>query len=147
MLKQVHHTSITVSDMDRSLAFYRDLMGMKVISELDRRGDYPSTVTGIPDAHLRIVYVEGGNYKVELIQYLNPKGNPQDMSTSNPGIAHLAFEVDDLDGMYRELSSAGVAFRSEPVEVPGGGPTAGTRIVYLRDPDNFTIELIQRPDA
>ncbi len=147
MLKQIHHTSITVSDMDRSLAFYRDLLGMKVISELDRGGGYASTVTGIPDVHLRIVYVESGNYKIELIEYLNPKGKPVDMSTANPGIAHLAFEVDDLDGMYKELGSAGVTFQSEPVEVPGGGPNAGTRIVYMRDPDDFTIELIQRPDA
>jgi lactoylglutathione lyase len=147
MLRQVHHTSVTVSDMDRSLAFYRDLLGMEVISELDRSGGYASTVTGIPEAHLRIVYVEGGNHKIELIEYLNPKGRPVDMSTANPGIAHLAFEVDDLEGMYEELSAAGVTFRSEPVEVPGGGPNAGTRIVYVRDPDNFTIELIQRPEA
>lgn len=132
--------------MDRSLAFYRDLLGMKVISERIAPVDFASKVTGIPGASMKVVYVEAGGYKLELIQYLTAQGEKVDPKTNRPGVAHLCFNVDDIMKAYQELSAKGVKFQSEPVEV-GGGPNKGGKAVYFLDPDGITIEFIQPPKA
>jgi lactoylglutathione lyase len=137
-----NHTSFTVSDMDRSLAFYRDILGMEVISERTAGVDFASKVTGIPGASLRVVYVESGGYKLELIQYLTAAGERIDPKTNKPGSAHLCFNVDNIDEAYRDLQAKGVKFQSEPVTV-GGGPNKGAKAVYFLDPDGFTLEFIQ----
>ncbi len=144
MIVAPNHTSFTVSDMDRSVAFYRDLLGMEVISERTAPAEFASKVTGIPGAELKIVYLQAGGYKLELIQYLKSVGERIDPRTNRPGSAHLAFNVDDIDRAYAELSAKGVKFQSEP-QLVGGGPNKGARAVYFVDPDGFTIEFIQPP--
>lgn len=142
MIIAPNHTSVTVSDMDRSLAFYRDLLGMEVISERIAPVEFASKITGIPGAELKVVYLQAGGYKLELIQYLAGQGEKIDPRTNRPGSAHLCFSVDDVDGEYERLSKAGILFRSPP-QVVGGGPNKGGRGVYFVDPDGFTIEFIQ----
>lgn len=144
MITRVNHTSFTVSDLDRSVAFYRDLLGMRVLDIADRPPEFSERITGIPGAHLKIAYLEGGGHKLELIQYLSPAGSRLDVRTANVGSAHLAFDVDDVWRMYRDLKARGVPFASEPIEIPAGS-NKGAVAVYLRGPDGITTELIQPP--
>ena len=81
---------------------------------------------------------------LELLEYVHPKGGNVDMETANTGIAHLAMYVDDIWADYKRLLARGVTFRSEPVLVEEG-VNVGVRTVYLRDPDNVTLELVERP--
>lgn len=144
MLKSVNHTSFTVSDADRSVKFYTELLGMKLISLDERPQEFCEKVTGIPGARMKIAYVEGAGYKIELIQYLSPPGEKLDTRNNNVGSAHLCYNVDNLMEMYRDLGSKGVRFRGEPATVHAG-PNKGGLVTYLLDPDDNNLEFIQLP--
>jgi catechol 2,3-dioxygenase-like lactoylglutathione lyase family enzyme len=143
MILNTNHTSFTVSDVERSVAFYRDLLGFKLLSLAERSPEFAELATGIPGAHLKTAYLEApGGHRLELIQYLRPPGIKLDTRTLNVGSAHLALEVDDLRRVYREFKGQGVRFKGEPLEIPAG-PNKGNLMVYMLDPDDFTLELIQ----
>jgi lactoylglutathione lyase len=147
MLRGFHHSSFTVSDMERSLAFYRDVLGLAVVVDQEPQADYPARVTGFPGAILRIVFLQvagGDGHRLELIQYKTRAGEPLPLATNRPGCAHVCFLVDDLPAVYERLRARGVAFVSAPVPITEGVNRGGAA-VYLRDPDGITIELLQRP--
>ena len=144
----LHHTGYTVSDLDRSVAFYRDLMGMEVIAQQEKQGGYLAAIVGYPDAHVRMAHLRapGSGHLLELFQYLAPRGaaagaiEPRDVGT-----AHLCFVVDDLVDAHTRLVEAGVeTFFSPPVRVDTGINTGGYG-VYLRDPDGIVLEIFQPP--
>ena len=147
MIARVHHTSFTVAEMDRSLAFYRDLLGMEVIGDQGGKGSYLATVTGFPDVEMRVVFLKPtptSEHIIELIQYHAPMGTPADVRTCNPGAGHICFVVEDLHSVHAKLSQAGVPFKSEPVAIAAGRHKGGYTI-YGTDPDGVTIEFIQLP--
>jgi lactoylglutathione lyase len=138
-----------VSDMDRSLAFYRDLLGMVLVLDIERSGEYIEQVVGFPGARLRIVGLKlptGSDHILELIEYRSPRGKPVDARTCNPGTAHFCFVTNDIQQTYEELSSQGVQFKSPPVLIPTG-PSTGGFDTYFVDPDGITLELSQPPPA
>ena len=144
MIINVNHTSFTVSDLDRSISFYRNLLGLELISLTGRDPAFSEKVTGIPGANLKIAYLQAPGHRLELIQYLSPPGEKLDCRTNNIGSAHLAFNVDNLPALYADLKAKGVQFKSEPLEVPAG-PNKGTMAVYFTDPDGITLEFLQAP--
>jgi catechol 2,3-dioxygenase-like lactoylglutathione lyase family enzyme len=148
MIRRVHHTSFTVSDMGRSLAFYRDLLGMEMIGEQGGKGGYLAEVVGFPDVDMRVVFLRptpDSVHLLELIEYRSPEGTPADVRTCNPGSGHLCLVVEDIHSAYARLRAAGVRFASErPVAILAGRHKSGYT-VYARDPDGVTIELIQLP--
>jgi lactoylglutathione lyase len=138
-----NHTSFTVSNVERAVSFYQDILGFKLLSLAERPPWFSELATGIKGAHLKTAYLEApGGHRLELIQYLNPPGVKLDTRTNNVGSAHLALNVDDLHKMYQELKAKGMRFQGEPIEIPAG-PNKGNWMVYLLDPDDFTLELIQ----
>jgi len=146
MIKSFNHVSFTVSDMDRSLVFYRDLLGMTVEADRELHGPHISQITGFPGARFRVANVRLGGLMLELIQYREPVGERPSLRTCNVGNAHVAFDVEDLPAVCRELSTRGVQFRSEPVAI-SSGPLKGGYVVYLNDPDGITLEFIQKSPA
>jgi catechol 2,3-dioxygenase-like lactoylglutathione lyase family enzyme len=140
----VNHTSFTVSDLDRSISFYRNFLGLELISLTGRDPAFSEKVTGIPGANLKIAYLQAPGHRLELIQYLSPPGEKLDCRTNNIGSAHLAFNVDNLPALYADLKAKGVQFKSEPLEVPAG-PNKCTMAVYFTDPDGITLEFLQAP--
>jgi catechol 2,3-dioxygenase-like lactoylglutathione lyase family enzyme len=149
MLTSVWHTSWTVSDLDRSIAFYRDLLGFELIETKHRVGAFIEEVVGFDGAELRIAALripgapmpESGHH-LELIQYVAPRGEQLNLRTCNVGAAHLAVGTNSIHDDYERLSQQGVSFVSAPVRVPSGS-NATSYACYLRDPDGFTIELVQ----
>ena len=153
MLLSVWHTSWTVSDLDRSIRFYCDKLGFEFVDRVHRSGAYIETVVGFPGAELDIAFlripgapVGQSKHHLELIQYLAPRGVTLDLQTCNVGAAHLALATDSIDALHARLSAEGVTFVSPPVLV-ATGPAAGASACYMRDPDGFTIELIQAAGA
>lgn len=142
----LHHTCYTVSSLDRSVAFYRDLLGCEVIATQEKEGGYLAAIVGYPDAHVRMAHlrVPGGEHVIELFEYLVPEGGRADVEPRNVGASHLCFLVDDLPGLYERLRGRGVAFASPPVEVDTGVNRGGYAL-YLGDPDGITVELFQPP--
>src|SRR5262249_20934154 len=127
---------------ERSLTFYRDLLGFEVVWQRDNREEYVRQIVGYPTAELRqaLLRIPGGHC-LELMDYRGVERAPVDTSPPNPGTAHICFLVEDVQGMYDELTAAGVRSVSEPVEVPVG-PHQGRLCVYLIDPDGFRLELL-----
>jgi lactoylglutathione lyase len=144
MITSVNHTSFTVGDLDRSIAFYRDLLGMELMSLAGRDPAFVEKITGIPGANLKVAYLQAPGHRLELIQYFSPPGKKLELQTNNVGCAHLAFNVDDLPKMYAEMKAKGVHFKSAPQEV-SAGPNKGTLTVYFTDPDGITLEFLQTP--
>lgn len=143
----IHHTSFTVSDLDRSLAFYRDQLGCEVLATQEKEGGYLAAIVGDRRAHVRMAHLRlpGGEHVIELFQYLAPEGRRADVEPWNVGSSHVCFVVDDLHGFYERLRQRGVtSFVSPPVEVDTG-INAGGYALYVRDPDGINVELFQPP--
>lgn len=143
-ITRAHHMGLQVADLERSLAFYRDILGFEVVFAWNPQADYIRELVGYPgaDIHAAVVRLPGTDVVLELLDYRNVERSPVDTRTANPGTAHIAFFVDDLDALYADLVARGVRSVSAPV-TPTIGPNQGGRAVYLIDPDGIRVELIQ----
>ena len=146
----MNHTGFVVRDMERSRAFYRDLLGLTEERDQILEGEFISELVGYPDARLHIVYLGPGDmrHSVELIQYLNPPGDPVSLPQRHQvGATHLGVIVDDLDAFYQQLSAKGVSFVSPPAIRPGAVYPMARKGCYMQDPDGNWLELLERPPA
>ncbi len=139
-----HHMGLQVAHLDRSVAFYRDLLGFEILFAWNPQAAYVRELVGYPEAdiHAAILRLPGSELVLELLEYRNVERSPVDTRTANPGTAHIAFFVDDLDVLHADLTARGVRSVSAPV-TPTIGPNEGGRAVYLIDPDGIRVELIQ----
>lgn len=145
MIKSTEHFSFTVSNLDDSLHFFCDLLGLKATPIMEVNNEDVQRIVGIPGAHLRISLVQvPDNKNIELIEYVKPKGKKLNLKTCNTGVAHLAFVVDDIQKMYDDLSKKGVKFNNPPVLVPGNDGKGRWAVCYLKGPDDITLELIEK---
>ena len=140
------HFAISCADADRSIAFYRDNLGMELVADrVVPGGGYVEAVTGIAGARVRIVHLQGYGFNLELLEYEEPRGDTRAREPNHAGSAHMAFVVDDCDAVCAELAAKGVPVRSakgRPQTVTGG-PNDGGKCVYLEDPDGNPVELVQ----
>lgn len=143
-LLEVNHTSFTVRDVEAAAKWYCKYLGFEVMSESHRPVDYCQAVTGIPGAALYIIYVQGGGYSIELIEYTASKGVKIDTATNNVGSAHVAYTVENLEELYADLTARGVKIVSPPVPITQGKNKGGI-VIYLEDLDGNTLEFIERP--
>ena len=139
-----NHTSFTVSNLDRTVAFFRDALGFDVTSKAPRNPALIERITGVKGANVMIAYVRGAGHSLELIEY----SGPNDRTAVYPkpcdvGFAHVAYDVDDIDSVIAAASSHDVT-PIGPVTVIDQGPNQGSRVAYLRDPDGITIEFIEK---
>jgi lactoylglutathione lyase len=149
MLTHLEHIGFAVSDLDRSLAFYRDLLGLQIVWERVFEEEYVRQLVGYPNVKIRAAFLElpGTTTRLELLEYQQVPRVTVDMHTANPGNAHLCIGVKDLDGLYHALRDAGVDFVTPPV-VSTAGHYKGSKTVYLHDPDGISLQLTElRVDA
>ena len=140
----MNHTGFVVSDMERSLAFYRDLLGFTVEKDDIREGEGISQLTGYPNTKIHVVYLGTRDLKhwVELIQYINPPGRKISPTNRNDvGATHLGILVDDLDALYQDLSTKGAEFAGAPVHRPD--VLYARKAAFLLDPDGNWLELLE----
>ncbi|MBI2468510.1 MAG: VOC family protein [Candidatus Rokubacteria bacterium] len=143
-VEALYHVGFTVSNIERSIEFYRDVLGLSLHRRQTGTAEYLSTVTGFQNVRLEIALLKtpDGNGMLELLQYVSHPAPPNDRETNRPGNAHVCFKVADIREACEELKRRGVRLISEPAEVTAG-VHKGALAVYLRDPDDFTIELFQ----
>jgi catechol 2,3-dioxygenase-like lactoylglutathione lyase family enzyme len=132
-----HHFAVTVSDLDRSVSFYRDVLGLEVLSRFSVGGPGFETGVGIDGASAEFVHMDAGDARIELVEY-TPEGDPQHEGQLNqPGGTHIGLEVADLDAVYASLPDDIVAFAKPQTT------ESGTRILFVRDPDGTLVELLE----
>ena len=141
MITNMNHASFTVSNLENSIKFYRDILGLKLLDTSTRDLEFSQKVTGIHDAYLKIAYFEANNCRVELIEYFTPKCEDIDTKTCNVSSAHICFNVDSFDAFVDKLHSNNVRFSGDICLIPGG-PNKGKKVLYFEDPDSNTIEII-----
>jgi len=125
---RVHHSCVIVSDVEKAIAFYRDSLGLKVITTISGNEGKP-----------RLALLKAGDDTIELIQ-VNPAHKLTAMH--RVGNMHFAFRVSDIHKMYEELTRKGVKFVAPPEEV-AEGPLKGWIWCYCYDPDNVQFELVE----
>jgi glyoxylase I family protein len=141
------HTGITVSNLKRSLAFWRDVLGFELSHRAHHAGDLASEVTGVPGAEILIAVLKGYGHKIELLEYLAPTDRKRiEAWPCDVGSVHVAFTVDDLDAVLSAVAASGWRPAGKPQTLKSG-PNAGKRVIYVRDPDGTTIEFMQPPNS
>ena len=136
------HVGISVRDLDRSVQFFRDVMGMEEEYRTINEGDRISRVVGVENAYMNVCVLRKGDVRIELLEYTNEEAKlntdykPQD----EPGLVHIAFIVDDVDVEYKRLKSLGYEGYAPPMVARENGP----KITYIKGPDNVIIEIFQK---
>ena len=140
-----HHHGFTVSDAERSVTFYRDLLGLELVRVSERR-DLPSydRMLGHDNVVLKVAILchPVNDFILELVEYKNPVGRKRELDNPFIGSSHLAFEVDDVDVVYASFRDAGYGAINSPVDVERDG-IAVARAMYGLDPDGISIEIFQ----
>src|SRR5438105_4237216 len=140
-------TGITVSNLERSLAFWRDVLGFELSHRANHSGELASEVTGVPGAEISLAVLKGYGHKIELLEYLAPKDRIHvDLRPCDVGSVHVAFTVQNLDAVLSSIAASGwkPAGKAQTLK---SGPNTGKRVIYVRDPDGTIIEFMQPPDS
>jgi catechol 2,3-dioxygenase-like lactoylglutathione lyase family enzyme len=145
-MAQLNHTGLTVSDLQRSLRFWRDAMGMQVLFEQEKVGGYIEEIVGEPGAHVKMAHLAfgGEGVRIELFEYVAPSGGRHSQRPADVGFAHVCVSCDDIEDRLDRLVAAGGVPFTGPVAVDTGA-NAGGRGLYLRDPDGHVVELFEPP--
>ena len=142
----LHHTGFNVSNMDQSLEFYRDWLGLEVTRDFVFEGEMLDKLGGIPGSKAHLVFLGNGDGRhfLELVEWLSPAGTPPDSTPINDvGVSHLGLRIDDADRFYEELSSKGIRFTSPPVVRENATYPDVQKICFLQDPDGNRIEFLE----
>lgn len=145
-LTGLDHVGVTVRNLDRSLAFYEQIMGILPECTLESTGPDMARGVGIPNAAARIAMLKVGSTRIELLEYTHPRGKDLDGHNNDVGSPHVCFQVTDIAMAYSELRAKGARFTSAPLRI-NGGPLDGCSWCYFVDPDGVTLEFFERPDS
>jgi catechol 2,3-dioxygenase-like lactoylglutathione lyase family enzyme len=140
------HTGITVSNLERSLAFWRDVLGFEFSHSAHQRGEMAEQITGVKGAELKLAVLKTpSGHKIELLEYLAPADRKSaNLRPCDVGSVHVALLVHDLDAVLERIAAFGWNAAGKPQTLTKG-PNAGKRVVYVRDPDGTTIEFMEPP--
>jgi lactoylglutathione lyase len=138
------HLGICVSDLERSIPFYRDLLGFRLVSQVKVQGKEADKLLRLEGVDQRTVFMERDGLRVALFAYNAPKpegdGKPRRMNQL--GMAALMLRVDDLDATLEPFRKAGVHILEDTYSAH---PSFRSKLVFLCDPDGTLIELIEMP--
>jgi glyoxylase I family protein len=141
------HTGITVSNLERALEFWQNVLGFEFSHRAHQTGEMAEQITGVKGAEIKLAVVKvPGGHKIELLEYLAPPDRKQrvDLRPCDVGHIHVALTVDDLDAVLQRVAASGWKAAGKPQTLQAG-PNAGKRVIYVRDPDGTTIEFMELP--
>jgi catechol 2,3-dioxygenase-like lactoylglutathione lyase family enzyme len=148
-VRSIFHVGFVVRDLEASIRFYTEGLGLRLRHQQVQDNDYTRRLVGYEDACLRIAQFQlpagdppPSGHVLELIEYQRPRSGPSDPERNTLGAGHLAFLVDDIEGMAAKLTALGAVPLSEPNQITAG-INKGGRALYLRDPDGVMLELLQ----
>ena len=138
------HTGITVSNLERSLAFWRDVLGFEFSHTAHQKGEFAKEITGVEGAELKLAVLKTPcGHKIELVEYLAPADRRRaNLRPCDVGSVHVALLVENLKAALDRIAVSGWKTAGQP-QILTKGPNAGKRVVYMRDPDGTTIELME----
>ena len=141
------HTGITVSNLERSLEFWQNVLGFEFSHRAHQTSEMASEITGVPGAEIKLAVVKApSGHKIELLEYLAPADRKKDVNLRpcDVGHVHVALTVENLDAILENIAASGWKAAGKPQTLKSG-PNAGKRVIYVRDPDGTTIEFMEMP--
>lgn len=138
MIIKIHHCEITVRDLDESIKFYQEALGLKLVGKAEQ------TVTregGLKNVKMKLAFLDVNGNTLELIEYIKPKGKESNLNPWDTGAQHVAFEVKNIHEMYDDLKKKGVNFLSPPIDHKDG--EIDVTWTYLKDPNGALVELLE----
>ena len=144
MIKGMGHVGLSVANLNRSIAFYRDVFGRDVVEQGTFAGEQYETILGLKGASGKVASLQAGSMEIELFEFSQPSPKPAqpDRPVCDLGITHFCIEVTDIEARYERLKNAGVSFHCPPLEFFGRAVAT-----YGRDPDGNVFELLQMTKA
>ena len=144
MLKSFFHTGFVVRDIEQSVQFYSEVLGMRIAGRTERQGEFVEQVLAFPGAHIKGGFVDmGEGHQLELIQYLSPQSGPGGTNRNDLGASHLAFFVEDLDQFYEETSQKGLTYNNPPASMYDENGSLSRKACYATDPDGNWLEFVE----
>jgi alkylhydroperoxidase/carboxymuconolactone decarboxylase family protein YurZ/catechol 2,3-dioxygenase-like lactoylglutathione lyase family enzyme len=144
-MKGLHHVGFTVSNLERTIDFYHNILGLEFANEPTDwfSGEALDKGINVPGAQLKLVSFKVGESGIEFLEYAAPS-SPNDRPLPNNGLGagHIAFFVEDIAAKKKELEAKGIKFYSD-INLVDEGPLAGWRWVYFSDPDGISLELVE----
>ena len=140
MIKEVRHIGIVVKNIENSLKFYRDLLGLKIVRDMNEHGDHLDNMLSLDNVQVRTVKLSV-NKNITLIELLEFKSH-NDNGVRNfytIGASHVAFTVENIEKLYQDLSKKDIKFNAPPQKSPDGL----VKVTFCKDPDGTPIELVQ----
>jgi len=142
LIRGIHHTAISVGNMEKALAFYRDVLGFDVVMEGGWKAGSAEAdqIIGLGDTAAKFAMLSKGDSRIELFEYSSPTPKRADPTrrVCDHGYTHICLEVEDIDSEYERLQAGGMTFHAPPSEALGN-----MRAIYGRDPDGNVIELLE----
>jgi catechol 2,3-dioxygenase-like lactoylglutathione lyase family enzyme len=152
MILGLWHVSFTVRDLEASVKWYTEVLGLEFVRSQDQRNEYTSRLVAFPNAHLKVAQlcvpgqtVSISRHHIELVEYVHPRGEDIPLDTNRTGVGHWAFIVDNIHAEFTRLKALGVHFKAEEPVAIEAGVNKGGYTVYFTDPDGITLELLQPP--
>ena len=150
-VKSVWHAGFSVNDIETSIAFWTQAVGLELRHRQIQENEYSSYLVGYPNVRLSVAQLrlpEGGcgasGHVIEVLEYQRPVGERREPENAAIGSGHIALEVDDIDATRERCERMGAVFLSHTLDIEAG-INRGGRAVYGRSPDGITFELIQPP--
>ena len=110
------HVAIGVSDLEESIRFYTDVMGMELDYSARHKGEYPSSISGVENADLKVCVLKKGKVRLELVDYIRKEASRGPVRQNQTGLVHIAFLVTDIEREYEKINSLGYHFNSRPLQ-------------------------------
>lgn len=142
------HAGVTVRDMDASLRFYRDALGLELVSRIRGGGRAAWAVLGLEAEAVQVAFlrIPGTAAQIELFEFEGVERHGASARPCDFGAGHFCLYVDDAEAVLDRVRGLGYSSRSDVVRF-GGEPFGGARAVYLLDPDGYHVELFQPPSG
>lgn len=148
MLKNVIHIGLTVSDLDRSIDFYKNILGLKYKGQLTMEGPETDALFGIKGCKAEVAYLNGSNHimapAIELIQFTNEDAIYDEADLRKTSISEVCFKVENIKFFYDHLLENNVECISAPQEFDFTKYGFGkSKAIYFKDPDGIILEAIE----
>jgi Lactoylglutathione lyase and related lyases len=140
-MKAIRHIGIVVRDIDKALHFYRDLLGLNIVKDMNEQAPYIDRILNLHDVSVRTVKMaaDDGNL-VELLHFKSHSAViEKHKEIYSVGCSHVAFTVENLDEEYKRLRNEDIIFNSLPQYSPDGY----AKVAFCKDPDGTLIELVE----
>ena len=141
-LENIRHFGLVVSNLEKALVFYQDLLGLSIQGKTEESGDFISKMLSFENIKVKTVKLSANDNstRLELLEFENPKVNSAKKNNLfEPGFTHISLTVKNLDELYLRLKNSNIEFNSQPTISPNGT----LKVVFCKDFEGNYLELIE----